>query len=347
MWDTAREPIFGRRRRTPGGGSVLKSFYPKSVLALILLTAQFSTAQGLPPGVTERQVKIGTGEWAVNATLTVPAGKGPFPAVLLVQGSGMGDRDMTIGRNKILRDVANGFAERGIIVLRAEKRLAQHVDQFRAQHIMPNLRTEFIEDSVTAVHLLQQMPEVDRKRVYVFGHSQGATFAPQIARLAGNTAGVVIACGSTRKPGEMMQDQASHVLAQPNISQEDRKEALRVLKESEQLEHLPADDNQFVMGMPASYWRYFYDYDAAAEAASLKGRVLAIQNGRDYEVTEKDLAGWKKALDGKPNVTFKFFPDLNHVLQEGTGVSTPDEYEKLGGASQEFIADIAAWLLAK
>ena len=58
-----------------------------------------------------------------------------------------------------------------------------------------------------------------------------------------------IACGSTRKPGEMMQDQARHVLAQPNISQEERKEALRVFKESrEQLEHLPADDNQFVMG---------------------------------------------------------------------------------------------------
>jgi hypothetical protein len=267
--------------------------------------------------------------------------------VLLVQGSGMGDRDMTIGRNKILRDVANGFAERGIIALRAEKRLAQHVDLFRAQHIMPDLKTEFIDDSVTAVHLLQKMPEVDPKRVYVFGHSQGATFAPQIAHIAGNTAGVVIACGSTRKPGEMMQDQARHVLAQPNTSQEERNEALRVSEESKQLDHLPADDNQFVMGMPASYWRYFYDYDAAAEAANLTGRVLVIQNGRDYEVTGKDFAGWKKALDEKPNVTFKFFPDLNHVLQEGTGVSTPDEYEKLGGASRDFIAYVAAWLLAK
>ena len=325
----------------------MKSFYLKSAFALSLLTAHLCTSQGLPPGVTEREVIIGTGEWAVNATLTVPDGKGPFPAVLLVQGSGMGDRDMTIGRNKILRDVANGFAERRIIVLRAEKRLAQHVDLFRAQRIMPDLKTEFIDDSVTAVHLLQKLPEVDPKRVYVFGHSQGATFAPQIADLAGNTAGVVIACGSTRKPGEMMQDQARHVLAQPNISQEERNEALHVWEESKQLERLPADGNQFVMGMPASYWRYFYDYDAAAEAASLTGRVLVIQNGRDYEVTEKDLAGWKKALDEKPNVTFKFFPDLNHVLQEGTGVSTPDEYEKLGGASPNFIAYVAAWLLAK
>jgi len=157
----------------------LKSFRLKSVFALTLLASHFCTSQGLPPRVTEREVKIGTGEWAVNATLTVPAGKGPFPAVLVFQGSGMGDRDMTIGRNKILRDVANGFAERGIIVLRAEKRPVQHVDQFRAQHIVPNLKTEFIEDSVAADHLLLKMPEVDGNRVYVFGHLQGATFAPQ------------------------------------------------------------------------------------------------------------------------------------------------------------------------
>lgn len=325
----------------------MKSLSAKILLVLSLFAAQFAAAQALPPGVTERQLKVGSGEWAVDATLTVPAGKGPFPAVLLVQGSGMGDRDMTIGRNKILRDVAYGFAQRGIVVLRAEKRLAQHVEKFRAQHILPNLKTEFIDDSVTAVHMLQKMPEVDPKRVYVFGHSQGATFAPQIAHLAGNTAGVIIACGSTRKPGEMMQDQARHVLAQPNISDYERKEALDVLEKSKQLEHLPADGNQFVMGMPASYWRYFYDYDAAAEAASLKGRVLVIQNGRDYEVTEKDFAGWKKTLDGRPNVTFMTFPNLNHVLQEGTGVSTPDEYEKLGGASPKFISDVAAWILAK
>ena len=60
----------------------------------------------------------------------------------------------------------------------------------------------------------------------------------------------------------------------------------------------------------------------------------------------------KHAADGpgdhpQANVTFKVYPNLNHVLQEGTGVSTPAEYEKLGGPSPKFIADVAAWLLAK
>jgi dienelactone hydrolase len=317
------------------------------LLALIFLffSLHFAIAQSIPDGVTERQLRIGQGEWAVDATLTVPSGKGPFPAVLLVPGSGMTDRDVTIGRNKIFRDLAWGFGARGIVTLRVEKRLSQYVEKFRAQHILPSLRTEFIDDAITAARQLEKMPEVDPKRVYVLGHSQGATFAPQIANEAGDVAGVIILAGSTRKPGEMIEEQVAHVLSQPNISESERKGANQALELSKQLKHLPADDNAFVGGMPVSYWRYFYTYDAAAEAAKVKGRVLVVQNGRDYEVTEADYAGWKRALDGRPNVTMKVYPKLNHVLQEGTGPSTPEEYEKLGGASPELISDLAAWLL--
>ena len=72
----------------------MKSYHLKSTFAVYLLAAHFCASEVLPPRVTEREVRIGTGEWAVDATLTVPPGKGPFPAVLLVQGSGMGDRDL-------------------------------------------------------------------------------------------------------------------------------------------------------------------------------------------------------------------------------------------------------------
>ena len=63
--------------------------------------------------------------------------------------------------------------------------------------------------------------------------------------------------------------------------------------------------------------------------AKFNGRLLVIQNGRDYEVTEKDFEGWEKALDERRHVTMKMYPKLNQVLQEGVGPSTPDEYEKL------------------
>jgi dienelactone hydrolase len=290
-------------------------------------------------------MRVGQGEWAVDATLTLPPGKGRSPAVLLVPGSGMTDRDVTIGRNKIFRDLAWGLASHGIVVLRAEKRLAQHADKFRAEHILPSPRTEFIDDAITATHMLQSMPEVNPKRVYILGHSQGATFAPQIANEAGGVAGVIILAGSTRKPGEIIEAQVKHVMSQRNANQAQHKEADEALALARQLNHLPADDKTFVGGLPAGYWRYFYTYNAGTEAVKFKGRLLVIQNGRDYEVTKEDFDGWKRALGQRRNVTMKVYPKLNHVLQEGVGPSTPDEYETLGGVSPGLIEDLAAWLL--
>jgi dienelactone hydrolase len=221
--------------------------------------------------------------------------------------------------------------------------------QLREQHAFrrtpPSPRSEFIDDAITATRMLQSMAEVDPKRVYVLGHSQGATFAPQIANEAGGVAGVVILAGSTRKPGEMIEAQVKHVMSQPTASGAERKEADEALALARQLKHLPADDNTFVGGMPAGYWRYFYTYNAGAEAAKFMGRILVIQNGRDYEVMKEDFDGWKQALGQRRDVTMKLYPKLNHVLQEGVGPSTPDEYEKLGGVSPELIADLAAWLL--
>jgi len=304
-------------------------------------------AQSMPAGLIEREVKVGTGEWAVDGTVTLPKGKGPFPAVLLVPGSGMGDRDVTVGPNKIFRDLAWGLASRGIVVLRAEKRLAQHVEKFRSRHIMPSIRTEVIDDGVAGVEFLKTIPEVDKKRVYVLGHSQGATFGPQIANEAKDVAGVILVAGSTRKPGEMIEEQAAHVLAKPDISAEERKGAEEAMAGGKQLQHLPEKDDEFVLGMPASYWRYFYQYDAAGEAAKFPGRVLVLQFGRDYQVTEKDFAGYQKALAGKPNATLKVYPTLNHLMQEAKAGQNPDDYEKLGGPSPALIADIANWILKK
>jgi hypothetical protein len=66
----------------------------------------------------EREVVIGSGKWQLPGTLTLPQGAGPFPAVILVHGSGPHDRDETIGPNKPFKDLAWGLAGRGVAVLR-------------------------------------------------------------------------------------------------------------------------------------------------------------------------------------------------------------------------------------
>jgi len=67
----------------------------------------------------ERDVTVAR-EWSLPGTLTIPVGPGPFPAVVLVHGSGPNDRDETVGANKPFRDLALGLASRGIAVLRYE-----------------------------------------------------------------------------------------------------------------------------------------------------------------------------------------------------------------------------------
>jgi hypothetical protein len=75
-----------------------------------------------PASFTESDISVGTGEWKLPGTLTVPKGDGPFPALVLIHGSGPNDRDETIGPNKPFADLAAGLASLGIAVLRFDKR---------------------------------------------------------------------------------------------------------------------------------------------------------------------------------------------------------------------------------
>src|SRR6185503_4489732 len=73
-------------------------------------------------GYSEEEVTVGGPEWPLPGTLTLPRGDGPFPALVLVHGSGANDRDETVLQNKPFKDLALGLAARGIAVLRYDKR---------------------------------------------------------------------------------------------------------------------------------------------------------------------------------------------------------------------------------
>src|SRR5580698_6066976 len=126
-----------------------------------------------PDDYVERAVTVGSSP-ALPGTLTLPRGAGPFPAVVLVHGSGPNDADETIGEVHVFADLAAGLASRGIAVLRYVKRT--RVDATPAAY-----RTQRDEVEVAAhaaVALLASTPEIDRRRIALVGHSQGAELAP-------------------------------------------------------------------------------------------------------------------------------------------------------------------------
>ena len=135
----------------------------------------------------EIEVTIGSGEWALPGTLTMPKSAGPVPGLVLVHGSGPNDRDETIGPNKPFKDLAWGLATRGIAVVRYEKRSKVYGQRIVADPELEarlTVKDEAIDDALAAAALLQGTKGVDPKRVFILGHSLGGFLMPRIALAA-------------------------------------------------------------------------------------------------------------------------------------------------------------------
>jgi pimeloyl-ACP methyl ester carboxylesterase len=126
-----------------------------------------------------------------NAQLTLPAlGKGPFPGVLLVAGSGAIDKNATAGfilKNRPIPptpfwQIAQYLSERGFAVLRYDKRGVGGNFTILNSDVWGNVTiSDLIQDAKKALNVLVQQPEVDPKRISIIGHSQGTVIAPRVA----------------------------------------------------------------------------------------------------------------------------------------------------------------------
>jgi dienelactone hydrolase len=314
--------------------SVMLSFDTDNRIAGMNITPRAPAAPPVdtPPAssrVTEESVTVGAGgEWALPGTLSMPVG--PIAAaVVLVHGSGPGDRDETIGPNKPFRDLAWGLADRGIAVIRYEKRTRQYAAKMAADRTL-TVREETTDDAVLAAALLRTHARIDPARVFVLGHSLGGTLAPRIAAEDGSLAGLVILAGATRPFNDVVRDQLAYLASlTPGASaSEEQLQALR-------------------RAAPEAYWKDFDAYLPAQAAAKLTLPMLILQGERDYQVTLADLQGWRNAVGGHANVTIKSYPTLNHLFLPGEGKSTPSEYERAGHIPEFVLDNIADWIKKK
>jgi dienelactone hydrolase len=291
-----------------------------------------------PDTFKEREVTVGEGEWKLPATLTVPAGAGPFPAAVLVHGSGPNDRDETVGGTKVFKDLAEGLASRGIVVLRYEKRSMQY--RARVASIAKlTVQEETVDDAVRAIALLRSQPEVNGSKLFVIGHSLGAYVAPRIAEADGKLAGMVLMAGNVRPLEDLLVEQVEYMGIKGD--QLERSKALQA--KVKKLE--PADeDSPALGGLPVSYWLDLKDYDPAAAAKKLGIPMLILQGERDYQVTMTDFNLWKAAVGNAKGVVLKSYPALNHLFVAGEGKSMPAEYGRPGHVAPAVIDDIAKFI---
>lgn len=301
-----------------------------------------------PDAFLERELTVGEGEWKLPGTLTLPKGSGPCPAVVLVHGSGPHDRDQTIGGNKVFKDLAEGLASRGIAVLRYEKRTRHYAARMAAMQDL-TVQQETVEDAVKAAELLRSQPEIDPKRIFILGHSLGGYLMPRILRQAPWVAGAIILAGNTRPLATLIVEQAEYIASLDPANEAVRRQAEKLREMAAQIQAIEEgkSDLRGALGMPASYIRDLKGYDPAAELSRLNIPVLVLQGERDYQVTMVDFQRWKQALEGRPQVTLKSYPKLNHLFVAGEGKSSPAEYQKPGHVDQQVIEEIAAWIRAR
>lgn len=307
-----------------------------------------TSAERMPAGVTERTVLLGTGEFAVTAVLTMPAGTGPFPGAVLMHGSGPGTRDLDVGPNKVFREEAWGLAARGVAVLRYDKRATAHASRFRALGRAATLDEEFTEDGTSAVRMLQATPGVDPRRVYVIGHSQSTIMAAGIARRTG-AAGTVLIAASARPAWVLIREQVEYTSTTAPDPDRDAR-ARQMLAGVAKMEDPATPDTALALGLPVAYWRGSdpaRGMDDVRAMLAEGGRALVIHGGRDYLVTDTDFGIWRREFDGRPRIQLRRYADLNHLMQPGTGRMRPEEYNERRLVSQVMIEDMAEWIRAQ
>ncbi len=297
----------------------------------------------------ESEVQVGAGDWVLPGTLTVPVGESPFPAVVLVHGSGPHDRDETIGPSRPFRDLAWGLASQRIAVLRYEKRTTQYGSKLASDKRL-TVKEEVLDDALAAVGLLRRTPKIDAKRIFILGHSLGAMAAPRLGQLDPDIAGLILMAGPSRPMADVLIEQLTYVLSvdpspQQKAAVEKLKSQAEKLKDPKLSVDTPGEELPF--GVPGRYWLSMRELAPVETAHKVKQPLLILQGGRDYQSTIEDFEGWKTGLSGRPRATFKSYPRLNHLFAEGEGKARPAEYQKEGHVAKEVVDDITAWIKGK
>jgi uncharacterized protein len=332
------------------------SFDPDGKIAGIGLRPHQEEAKWTPPtyarqsSFTEQPLELHNPGYELPGTLTLPTGPGPFPAIVLVQGSGPHDQDETIGPNKPFKDLAWGLATRGIAVYRYTKRTEKYGNKSAADPAQLTVNDETISDARAAVALLAQQPGINPEQVFLLGHSLGAYLAPRIATGDPGIAGIVIMGGNTRPIQRIVIDQIRYLsgTGEPP-SAEGASQVAAAERAAAQIESpdLKPGDTVPILGSTTygAYWLDLRNYNPVKTAEKLKIPILILQGGRDYQVTPANFGDWQSALGNRPNVTLEIFPHANHLFIDGSGPSTPQEYDKPGHVAADVIEVITTWVL--
>jgi len=286
---------------------------------------------------------------SLAGTLTVPPGSGPFPAAILIAGSGPQDRDETVAGHRPFLVLADYLTRKGIAVLRYDKRgIGKSTGSFDQA-----TSEDFASDAAAALAYLKSQKEIDSRRIGLIGHSEGGIIAPMIASRSSGVAWVVLLAAPGLKGEDVMLLQSELILKTAGFDDDRIAKARDFSRQSYALARKETDPAAFeaklsdlvdstgmsttlppttlkpqARMMTSPWFRYFLDYDPVPALKKTECPVLALNGGKDLQMAPKEnLAQIQKALQEGDNKDFqtKELPGLNHLFQHAP-TGSPTEY---------------------
>ena len=304
-----------------------------------------------PAAFKETEIMVGQAPRALPGTLTVPQGPGPFPAIVLVHGSGYGDRDGTSDATKAFRDLAWGLASQGVAVLRYDKRTLTHALAFARQPDF-TLDDELVNDALAALALLRETPRIDPAHIFVLGASLGGFAAPRIAQRDPDLAGLIIVSAPSGTWHEWYIRDAERTLELTDSLGEafihrldTRRRARSTARAALSAGMAPSLD---VESRAPSHLD-LVEYRPESLARDLPMPLLILHGGVDGQLDVEDTTGWIRSLRGRDDVTFRMYPYHGHMLYDSIEeiawqeMFGPDPRPRVH-VSSSAVGDIAGWI---
>jgi uncharacterized protein len=306
---------------------------------------------------------------SLAGTLTIPPGPGPFPAVVLLSGSGPHDRDETIAGHHPFLILADHLTRKGIAVLRFDKRgIGKSTGDFGGATM-----EDFSSDAEAAVTCLRTRKEINPKRIGLIGHSEGGIIAPIVATHSNDVAWIVLLAAPGLKGEDLLLLQSERILRNAGVNDGEISRSLAFNKQSyafirqekdpaaleSKLNDLiqstsmgaslpPAALQAQVRLLVSPWFRSFIDYDPLPALQKTTCPVLALNGEKDLQVpSTENLSKIQKALEDGGNKDFLTteLPVLNHLFQHCPSGS-PTEY---GGIEEtmapEALNAVSDWVL--
>ena len=298
----------------------------------------------------DEQIRIPANGFSLAGTISKPAGAGgkPLPAVVLVGGSGLTDRDETVSGIPIFGQLAGALADAGYVVLRYDKRA---VGQSGGRAESATL-ADFADDLRAAVRFISDRKDVDRPRLAVVGHSEGGAVGLLAASRENRIGALVLIAAPGMTGAELNLAQVTRALAQTNRSEAEKQATIELQK---RIQTAVLTGNGWDGIAPAlrqqadiPWFRSFLAFDPVRIMRDVDQPILVVQPLLDAQVppinADRLEAAARARKKARP-VEVVRLAGLNHLLVPAT-TGEPAEYAVLTdrNVSPAVAGSIAAWL---